>query len=546
MKKLITTFLFSCIFCFAFADYWTQLANFPAQGRQLASGFSIGNKGYVTCGEGGSYFNDLWEYDPATNLWTQLASLPGAGRYGAVAFTIGNKGYIGTGAYPLMDDLWEYDPITNSWAQKASMTGARGFAAGFSIGLKGYIGCGMGPSDFWEWDQPSNTWTQKSTCPVNRVQGVGFAVGNKGYFSTGSNLNDLWEYDPVTNAWLQKANLPGQGRVDATAFVICERAYLGSGGDGPLMDDFWEYNPVNDQWLQKANTPGGLRDDCPSFAIGQKGYFGLGDNGVYQIDFWEYTPDPCVNVPPVAAFSAPNHVCPGTCTNFNNLSVNATSFIWSFPGGLPAVSTDMSPANICYNVPGVYSVTLIACNAADSDTLVLNNYMTVYPFPPPQGILQNGDSLIANAGAVSYEWFYNGNIIPGATDYFYVALESGNYNVVATDINGCEVEAVINDVIADISHLAPDSYRDGSEQLAIFPNPVNDILEVKNLKQYSDISFKIYSMVGAAVILPPDSYRDAHCPLPTCSIDVSGLPKGTYMLEVETNGQIQRLKFLKQ
>jgi N-acetylneuraminic acid mutarotase len=80
MRELASTFLFSCISFFAAADYWTQLANFPAQGRQLASGFSIGNKGYVTCGEGGSYFNDLWEYDPATNQWTQLASLPGAGR----------------------------------------------------------------------------------------------------------------------------------------------------------------------------------------------------------------------------------------------------------------------------------------------------------------------------------------------------------------------------------------------------------------------------------------------------------------------------------
>ena len=35
---------------------------------------------------------------------------------------------------------------------------------------------------------------------------------------------------------------------------------------------------------------------------------------------------------PVALFSAPNHICPGTCTSFNNLSLNATSYLWSFPG----------------------------------------------------------------------------------------------------------------------------------------------------------------------------------------------------------------------
>src|SRR5690349_2280944 len=119
MKTIFTAILFLCITYSVQADYWTQLANFPSAGRQLSSGFAIGSKGYVTCGEGGTYFNDLWEYDPALNLWTQKANLPGAGRYGAVAFTINDKGYIGTGAYPLMDDFWEYDPVTNAWTQMA-------------------------------------------------------------------------------------------------------------------------------------------------------------------------------------------------------------------------------------------------------------------------------------------------------------------------------------------------------------------------------------------------------------------------------------------
>jgi hypothetical protein len=65
-------------------------------------------------------------------------------------------------------------------------------------------------------------------------------------------------------------------------------------------------------------------------------------------------------------------------------------------------------------------------------------YITVYPFPPAQGILQSGDTLYANAGAVTYQWYFNNNLIPGATNYFYVAPASGDYNVVATDGNGCE------------------------------------------------------------------------------------------------------------
>ena len=536
MKKIICSIFVLCLASSSYADYWTQLANFPGQGRQLASGFSIGNKGYVTCGEGGLYFNDLWEYDPASNLWTQLADLPGAPRYGAVAFTINGKGYIGTGAYPLMDDLWEYDPVSNTWAQKASIVGARGFAVGFSIGMKGYIGCGMGFPDFWEWDQPTNTWTQKSTCPVNRQQGVGFAINGKGYISTGDNLNDLWQFDPVLNSWVQKANLPGPGRVDATAFVICDKGYLGSGGDGPLMNDFYEYDPVTDTWIQKANTPGGLRDDCPSFSIGQKGYFGLGDNGVYQTDFWEYTPDQCVNIPPVALFSAPNHICPGTCTSFNNLSQNATSYLWSFPGANPSTSTDVDPVNICYNSPGVYNVTLIAINPTTSDTLSLNNYITVYPYPAPQAIAQNGDTLIANQGAVSYQWFHDGISIPGATNYFYVATEGGDYNVVATDANGCEVEAVIFDVVAGLESLV------NSHLSLVYPNPVGETLFLRSELLPEHGGVVIFNMLGEKIFSP--SPGAAKNDLQT--IDVGNLPKGFYWIEISAGDKLVREKFEKQ
>ena len=237
-------------------------------------------------------------------------------------------------------------------------------------------------------------------------------------------------------------------------------------------------------------------------------------------------------------FNAPNHICPGTCTQFTNLSLNATTFLWSFPGATPSVSTDPSPTNICYNTPGAYPVTLIGSNGITGDTLTLNNYITVYPFPPPQGILQNGDTLFANAGGVTYQWFFNGAVIPGATDQYYVATASGNYNVVATDENSCEVEAVLNNVIAVSSQLAV-----GNLQLAIFPNPVKNKLEVRNLEQYPDASIKIYSILGTAVSLPTvPKFRDK---LPTCLLDVSMLPPGIYFLELKTDSGSIVKRFVK-
>jgi PKD repeat protein len=242
------------------------------------------------------------------------------------------------------------------------------------------------------------------------------------------------------------------------------------------------------------------------------------------------------NQVPVASFIAENHICPGTCTDFTNASQNATSYLWSFTGANPSSSTDVNPTGICYNTPGSYLVELIAINAASSDTLTLNNYITVYPYPAPQGIMQSGDTLFANAGATSYQWFYNGIIIPGATDYFYVATQSGDYNVVATDENDCEVEAVINNVFAGLSQPAVSNW-----QLAIFPNPVGDRLELKTENDSENIEVVIYNSSGQKVM----KYLSLNISSGSLNIDVQLLSAGFYWIEVVSGNKIFRRKFMK-
>ncbi len=239
---------------------------------------------------------------------------------------------------------------------------------------------------------------------------------------------------------------------------------------------------------------------------------------------------------PIALFSALHHICPGTCTNFTNLSINGTTYQWAFAGANPSVSTDANPSNICYNTPGNYSVQLIATNVNGSDTLTLNNYINVYPFPAPQGIAQDGDTLFANAGAVSYQWYHTGVLIPGATDYFYVASQGGDFNVVATDANGCEVEAAIFDVVASVQSTV------GNMQLAIYPNPVSDKCTIQNAQcmMGKAVTITIYNMLGVIVQSKIKNQKSE------MSVDVSVLSPGLYWLEVSSGETIYRTKFVKQ
>jgi PKD repeat protein len=235
----------------------------------------------------------------------------------------------------------------------------------------------------------------------------------------------------------------------------------------------------------------------------------------------------------VAFTASDNDICPGSCIDFTNLTAGATNFQWTFAGGTPGSSTDENPLGICYSSPGNYDVQLIASNGGGSDTVTLANYITVYPAPLPQSITQSGDTLFALQGAISYQWYMNGNAISGATDYFYVAIESGNYNVIATDNNGCEVEAVIFDVIANVPAAASEP------EFSLYPNPVYSKLQIQLAAKipYSVSSIRLVNAIGE--LMPV--YAD----LSSLSLDCTSLEAGIYFLEIIVETKTFRLKFIK-
>jgi len=69
-------------------------------------------------------------------------------------------------------------------------------------------------------------------------------------------------------------------------------------------------------------------------------------------------------------------VCEDDEVQFTNLSLEADTYLWTFEGGDPETSTDENPT-VSYNLEGTYDVTLVASDGITSDTLILEEYMTV-------------------------------------------------------------------------------------------------------------------------------------------------------------------------
>ena len=85
--------------------------------------------------------------------------------------------------------------------------------------------------------------------------------------------------------------------------------------------------------------------------------------------------------PPTANFWADRRtVCANTPVTFLDYSRNApTTFLWTFPGGTPATSTDYRPV-VTYAQAGVYSATLTVNNYSGVEsTITLEDFITVLP-----------------------------------------------------------------------------------------------------------------------------------------------------------------------
>ncbi len=198
---------------------------------------------------------------------------------------------------------------------------------------------------------------------------------------------------------------------------------------------------------------------------------------------------------PVANFSVNQvNVCQNTCLNFTDLSTNALSWNWSFPGSSTPSSTDQNPSNICYNVPGVYTVTLITGGASGtSNAIVQQDYITINATPDDPIITPSG-TFLTSTFASSYQWFLDNTAISGATSQTYTALQSGWYSVVIQNASQCS--ALSAAVYIDATGINDPVDQNG---LNIFPNPSKGIFNVSVNSTTRNSQIEITDVAGKII-----------------------------------------------
>lgn len=199
-------------------------------------------------------------------------------------------------------------------------------------------------------------------------------------------------------------------------------------------------------WSFEGATPATSTEENPTITYSRAGNFAITlfvTNGTNSD-----TKTVNVNVMDVASadFTADNTtISAGESVTFTNLSVNASTYYWTFTGGNPSTSTDVNPT-VTYETPGTYSVTLFAAGENSSDSETKTAYITVLPvtsadFEASATEIFVGDSVAftnLSENATSFFWTFEGATPENSAEENPVVTynEPGYYDVTLFATNG--------------------------------------------------------------------------------------------------------------
>ncbi len=163
-------------------DQWTKLGTSPFSTNDQNFGFSINNIGYFLSR------GNFYSYNETTGTWLKLQNIPFTYIYSAKAAN--DKIYVLANS----QDIWEYNPETDIWQKVSKFPGEwHGKIVSFSQNNKiywglsyygNYNGAPSPATDFWEYNPEMNSWKEIENFPLYHSQ-VGvftFSIDSLSYF----------------------------------------------------------------------------------------------------------------------------------------------------------------------------------------------------------------------------------------------------------------------------------------------------------------------------------------------------------------------------
>lgn len=237
---------------------------------------------------------------------------------------------------------------------------------------------------------------------------------------------------------------------------------------------------------------------------------------------------------PIAMFSAePTSGCAPITVQFTNQSsANSESYQWSFPGGLPAASTEENPV-VVYGTPGTYDVTLTATNSQGFDSHTETSFVVVNGVPTPSFTQSANFNVLTftntTTNATSYSWnFGDGNTSTEANPTHTYAT-GGQYEVTLTATNQCGFQSTTIEITVQANNVED---IPGISRFDVFPNPNSGrfTLVMEGAPQ-NELELSLTNVLGQRLHSEKADFRSGQL---TRDFSFSQLSAGMYILQVKS------------
>lgn len=202
---------------------------------------------------------------------------------------------------------------------------------------------------------------------------------------------------------------------------------------------------------------------------------------------------------------------------------NLSSYLWYRNGSL---QTQSNTANLLNAQPGLYTCVGISaegCEGSSNELLVCPN-MSI-SFDVVQQVLD------ASAGFDSYQWFFNGVAVPGATLAYLIDPLTGVYSVQGSTSLGCSVTS-------DPFTVSSIAEQEIIPQLSLFPNPAYESASFTWSFPSADVC--VYNTLGAIVYQGKLNSASG-----IISIPVADFASGFYVVGARFNAHSYKGTFVK-
>ncbi len=142
--------------------------------------------------------------------------------------------------------------------------------------------------------------------------------------------------------------------------------------------------------------------------------------------------------------------CQPLTVGFSSLASNIDSIRWSFPGGIPATSTEADPT-VLYSQAGIFEVSLEAFNSAGSSVILRDSFIQVSPLSVAgfDWVLNHNILDITNTASgfdsIYYSFGYGSNSSEENPRHYY--YENGTFIVTQHLVNGCGLVTLSDTIV---------------------------------------------------------------------------------------------------